>query len=323
MAYPLARMETTQEFGSGATDGVRAKSDPASGMGYYVWLYGNYQPFGHAGKDLKAAIGTPIYAIDDGTVLYAGWAEDLPGSGPIRKWLFYYNFGGILTVIQHSWGISAIAHQSSNDEVTVGQRVKAGQLIGKSGNTKTRTTTVEPHVHIEALVYMDYRTDVSNGIVYGRVDPTPYFGGIAAMGESITPIEQEWSDMATREEVKQAAYEGCLDALNWAIDTDDGKKLSVFGMVGAVLPRLNRLPKDVVNEPFPWYGFDGKRPANGRTTTTLAINGGFADAIATAISQAKAPQVDVQALAAALAPHLTTAQAKEFLVALGNALPKE
>ena len=194
MANPLARMETSQEFGSGATDGIRASPDRNSGMGYYVWLYGNYQPFGHAGKDLKADIGTPIYAIDDGTVLYAGWAEDLPGSGPVRQWLFYYNFGGILTVIQHSWGISAIAHQSSNDEVSAGQGVRAGQLIGKSGNTKTRTETVEPHVHIEALVYMDYRTDVSRGIVYGRVDPTPYFGmrpGLAAMAGDITPITQE------------------------------------------------------------------------------------------------------------------------------------
>jgi len=197
MANPLARMETSQEFGSGATDGIRANPDRNSGMGYYVWLYGNYQPFGHAGKDLKAEIGTPIYAIDDGTVLYAGWAEDLPGSGPVRQWLFYYNFGGILTVIQHSWGISAIAHQSSNDEIEVGQRVKAGQLIGKSGNTKTRTETVEPHVHIEALVYMDYRTDVSRGIVYGRVDPTPYFGyqGIAAQAGTITPLAVEEDDM--------------------------------------------------------------------------------------------------------------------------------
>jgi len=186
MAYPLAVCETSQNFGDGATAGVAPSWTPGT-MGWYVRQYGNYQPNGHAGKDLKAKIGTPIYAIADGTVLYAGWCEDLPGSGNVRQWLLYYNFGGIVTVIQHDGWISVTAHQSSNDEVQVGQRVKAGQLIGKSGNTKTRTTYVEPHVHIEALVYMDYRTDVARGIIYGRVDPTPYFGSIAPQGGTTTP----------------------------------------------------------------------------------------------------------------------------------------
>jgi hypothetical protein len=178
--------ETSQNFGDGATAGVAASTNPNSGMGYYVHLYGNYQPYGHAGMDIACPVGTPIYAPADGTVLYSGWTEDLPGSGEIRKWLFYYNFGGILTVIQHDGWISAIAHQSDNDVVSVGMHVKEGQLIGKSGDTKTRTTKVAPHVHAEALVYMDYRTDVRNGIIYGRVDPQQFFGGLAAAG-TITP----------------------------------------------------------------------------------------------------------------------------------------
>lgn len=182
----------SQQFGEGATQGVVANSDPNSGMGYYVWLYGNYQPFGHAGKDIACPIGTPIRAIADGTVLYAGWTEDLPGTGNIRKWLFYYNFGGIITVIQHDGWISAIAHQSTNDAVKAGDRVKEGQLIGLSGNTKTRTTYVAPHVHTEALVYLDYRTDARNGIVYGRVDPTQFFGSAAIAPQgTITPTAEE------------------------------------------------------------------------------------------------------------------------------------
>ena len=197
--------ETSQEFGSGATQGVVSNPDPKSGMGYYVWLYGNYQPFGHAGMDIAAPIGTPIYAPADGTVLFTGWSEDLPGSGPIRKWLFYHNFGGILTVIQHNGWISAIAHQSSNDAVYAGMQVKEGQLIGKSGNTKTRTTYVAPHVHVEALVHLDYRTDVRNGIIYGRVDPTPYFGTIASQG-TIKPSEDEEVTDAQMQEIKDFVY---------------------------------------------------------------------------------------------------------------------
>lgn len=183
-----AEFETSQEFGEGATAGIVGNPDPKSGMAYYVWLYGNYQEYGHAGKDIACPIGTRIHAPADGTVLYAGWAEDLPGSGPVRKWLLYYNFGGIVTVIQHAGWISVIAHQSDNDAVYAGMRVTEGQLIGKSGNSKTRTTYVAPHVHLEALVFLDYRTDVRKGIIYGRVNPDPFFGeGIAAQGTITTP----------------------------------------------------------------------------------------------------------------------------------------
>jgi murein DD-endopeptidase MepM/ murein hydrolase activator NlpD len=172
-------------------------------MGYYVYLYGNYQPYGHAGMDIACPVGTPIYAPADGTVLYAGWVEDLPGTGPVRKWLLYYNFGGIVTVTQHNGWISVIAHQSDNNAVHAGMKVKEGQLIGKSGNTKTRTTTVAAHVHIEALVYMDYHTDVRNGVVYGRVDPTPYFGAIAAQG---TTKKKDGFELAEVTEVVDAIF---------------------------------------------------------------------------------------------------------------------
>jgi hypothetical protein len=187
-----------------ATAGVTGSTVPGT-VGYYVRLYGNYQPYGHAGMDIACPIGTEIYAPADGTVLYAGWCEDLPGGGDVRKWLLYYNFGGIVTVIQHDGWISVIAHQSDNDMVNVGQQVKEGQLIGLSGNTKTRNSSVAAHVHIEALVYMDYRTRVNEGIIYGRVDPTPYFGGgIAAQG-TITPQEDEVTP-AQMQEIKDFVF---------------------------------------------------------------------------------------------------------------------
>jgi murein DD-endopeptidase MepM/ murein hydrolase activator NlpD len=194
-----ANFEVSQAFGGGATAGVVANPNQNSGMGYYVWLYGNYQPYGHAGMDIACPIGTPIYAPADGEVLYAGWTEDLPGSGSVRKWLLYYNFGGIVTVIQHDGWISVIAHQSTNDAVYAGMKVKEGQFIGKTGNTKTRTTYVAAHVHIEALVYMDYRTDVSKGIVYGRVNPEPFFGAIAAQGSTTERLFQHMTPEEEKE----------------------------------------------------------------------------------------------------------------------------
>ena len=176
---PVAEeFEVSQEFGSGATAGIVGNLNaPQDTMEYYVGLYGNYQPLGHAGMDIACPVGTPIYAPADGIVLYAGWVEDLaPGYGSVRKWLLLYNFGGIVTVIQHNGWVSVIAHQSDNDAVHAGMGIKEGQLIGYSGNTKTRTTKVAPHVHIEALVYLDYRNDPAHGIIYGRVDPRPFFG---------------------------------------------------------------------------------------------------------------------------------------------------
>lgn len=198
---PVAsQFKDSQQFGDGATAGIVGNINASRDtMEYYVGLYGNYQPYGHAGLDIACPIGTPIYAPADGTVLYAGWTEDLPGNGPIRKWLMYYNFGGIVTVTQHNGWKSVIAHQSDNNAVRPGMKVKEGQLIGKSGNTKTRTTYVAAHVHVEALVFDDYRTDVSKGIVYGRVNPQPFFGGIAAQG---TTTERLFQHMTPEQEAR-------------------------------------------------------------------------------------------------------------------------
>jgi murein DD-endopeptidase MepM/ murein hydrolase activator NlpD len=167
----------SQYFASMATQGVVGNINaPNDTVEYWVGRYGNYQPFGHAGMDFSCPIGTPIHAMADGVVLYAGWGYDLPGAGPVRKWLFYKDFPGILTVIQHDGWISAYAHQSNNDAVSVGQQIRAGQQIGLSGDTGG----VDPHLHVEALVDLSYTT--GDGLIYGRTDPSQFFGGLAAMG---------------------------------------------------------------------------------------------------------------------------------------------
>ena len=96
-------------------------------------------PFGprggrlHAGIDLAAPIGTPIYAASSGTVLAAG-----PASG-FGRWVKLAHAGGITTVYGHleSW------------TVTVGQAVQTGQLIAYSGNTGRSTG---PHLHFETRI---------------------------------------------------------------------------------------------------------------------------------------------------------------------------
>ncbi|MDQ0854769.1 murein DD-endopeptidase MepM/ murein hydrolase activator NlpD [Arthrobacter sp. V4I6] len=179
---------TTQGFASMPTAGVRGNLNaPHTTPEYYVGLYGNYQPYGHAGEDHGAPVGTPIHAMRSGTVLYAGWGYNLPGTGPIRKWLFYAGMPGKLTVIQHPGWIGAYAHQSEI-RVTAGQDVTEGEVIGLTGDTGG----VAPHLHVEALVDLGYRT--GGGLIYGRADPAKYYGsttpGLGAQGDT-TPQEDE------------------------------------------------------------------------------------------------------------------------------------
>ncbi|WRS30195.1 M23 family metallopeptidase [Actinomycetaceae bacterium MB13-C1-2] len=90
----------------------------------------------HQGDDYAAPFGTPIHAVADGTVSFAGPRETY----------------GYLTIIDHidtdgtmiqSWYL----HQAEGTQlVTVGQKVEAGEQIGSVGSTGNSTG---PHLHLE------------------------------------------------------------------------------------------------------------------------------------------------------------------------------
>jgi murein DD-endopeptidase MepM/ murein hydrolase activator NlpD len=84
----------------------------------------------HAGVDFSAPIGTQIYAASNGTVLAAG-----PVTG-FGQWVKIRHPGNVITVYGHITGWT----------VTVGQAVRAGQLIAHSGNEGRSTG---PHLHFE------------------------------------------------------------------------------------------------------------------------------------------------------------------------------
>lgn len=175
--------EISQPFGSMKTQGVAASNIPDT-VGWYVKQYGNYQPYGHAGCDIACPEGTPVHAIAAGTVLWADWGTNLPGdetnAGYRRRWYLYKSFPGIVTVIQHAGWIGVYAHLSAA-HMNAGDTVTEAQQIGLSGGTGG----VSPHLHVEALVDLNYTT--GGGLIYGRTDPEPYFAytGIAPQG-SIT-----------------------------------------------------------------------------------------------------------------------------------------
>jgi murein DD-endopeptidase MepM/ murein hydrolase activator NlpD len=87
----------------------------------------------HTGWDQRAPVGTPVYAIASGEVVYADRLD-------IR---------GNYVLLHHGWGIySGYAHFSQLG-VQVGQRVEAGQFIGLSGNTGRSSG---PHLHWEIAI---------------------------------------------------------------------------------------------------------------------------------------------------------------------------
>lgn len=219
-----AKFPISQLFAGLATRGVMGRPN-GSEVEYLVWLYGDYQPYGHAGVDIACPVGTPVRAMRSGTVVYAGWGEDLPGddswgsSGYFRRWGMYKNFPGIVTVIKAD-GVSEFdiyGHQSDNEAVHVGMHVGEGQNIGLSGDTKTRTSKVGPHLHVVTVADpVNYSTDWPR-IIFGCVDPTPYFGstGLVLQGaitNAATTQAQE-DDMFTDQD------RGVLNAANINADT--------------------------------------------------------------------------------------------------------
>ncbi|MEQ4302872.1 M23 family metallopeptidase [Plantactinospora sp. B6F1] len=99
----------------------------------------------HAGIDLAMPAETPIRAAGAGTVVDAGWA---------------FAGYGISVVVDHGDGwLTHYAHQSRT-VVSVGQRVKPGQVIGYEGSTGDSTG---PHLHFE----------VHDGL-WNQVDPAPW-----------------------------------------------------------------------------------------------------------------------------------------------------
>ncbi len=87
----------------------------------------------HTGLDIAASTGTPISATASGTVTYAG----VKGA--------YGNF----IVISHENGVQTYYAHCSSINVSVGQKVNQGDMIGRVGSTGNSTG---PHLHLEVRV---------------------------------------------------------------------------------------------------------------------------------------------------------------------------
>ena len=92
--------------------------------------YGSRGSHRHSGVDIKTKANDGILAAFDGVVTQ---------SGP------YFGYGNYI-VIQHAFGFSTCYSHQSKNFVKTGQKVKAGEVIGLTGQTGRATC---PHLHFE------------------------------------------------------------------------------------------------------------------------------------------------------------------------------
>ncbi|MBN2257899.1 MAG: peptidoglycan DD-metalloendopeptidase family protein [Anaerolineaceae bacterium] len=131
---------------TGKNGAVATLSGPGacSVMGYvligtntFIWpagnrsISGNDYWEGHQGIDISAGLGAPIYAADNGTVVYAGWNP---------------NGYGNTVMIDHGTGYSTLYAHLSAVNVACAVGVAQGQVIGYGGSTGNSTG---PHLHFE------------------------------------------------------------------------------------------------------------------------------------------------------------------------------
>jgi len=108
-----------------------------------TWISGyNYTPGIHEAIDIGGSIGTPLYAADDGVVVYSGWND----------WGYGYTM-----VLDHGNGWQTLYAHLSQINLGCGASAAQGQVIGAMGCTGNCTG---PHLHFEM------RSDA-----WGRVNP--------------------------------------------------------------------------------------------------------------------------------------------------------
>jgi murein DD-endopeptidase MepM/ murein hydrolase activator NlpD len=140
---------TTVPAGGGSSSPV-----PGAVIGAHFGQYGLWSRY-HTGLDFRAGYGTPIKAVADGVVLFAGNSGDWAGNH---------------VAVRHAGGVTTMSSHMSSMAVSAGQPVKAGQVIGYVGQTGR---AFGPHLHFEL-----YPTGVRYGDVYRAVNPVPWLRSI-------------------------------------------------------------------------------------------------------------------------------------------------
>ncbi|MEM9733757.1 MAG: peptidoglycan DD-metalloendopeptidase family protein [Pseudomonadota bacterium] len=127
---PVEKPKATEQVAKAGKVSKNAFRWPAEGR--LVGKFGDKIPGGvNDGIDISLPMGTPIKAVESGTVIYSGSELE--------------DFGKLILLSHEGGWVSAYAHASAA-MVRRGQKVKRGQVIAKSGKTGNATT---PKLHFE------------------------------------------------------------------------------------------------------------------------------------------------------------------------------
>ncbi len=98
----------------------------------------------HMGIDIPAAVGTDIYAVQDGEVILSQW---------------HSSYGNYM-IVDHGGGISTLYAHCSKLLKKVGDKVEQGDHIAEMGSTGQSTGS---HLHIEVRVDGKHQDPIANG----------------------------------------------------------------------------------------------------------------------------------------------------------------
>lgn len=111
------------------------------------------------------------------------------------------------------------------------------------------------------LTYLGWSEDIS-GVRVVQVF------SVQSQAETIKPVQEDIFMALTEDEQRRIL--AASDRINGVVTDPKAEVLTT--------KHIPAIASAVLFSELPWYGFDGKRPADGRTTTTLALNTGYADA---------------------------------------------
>lgn len=133
---------------------------------------GGYSGKGHNGIDLRATVGTPIFAAERGTVRAVGDTDTACRRASYGRWILIDHENNLTTLVAH---LSLV-------KVRPGEAVNRGELIGYSGRTGYATG---PHLHFSVFAREAVSVGQLKSRVCGRIMVLP----IAPFGGYLNPLD--------------------------------------------------------------------------------------------------------------------------------------
>jgi murein DD-endopeptidase MepM/ murein hydrolase activator NlpD len=184
----------TKKLSNGKKTKVSGWVDPLKsitiGSGYGNRVL-NGEPDFHRGIDLSTPVGTPVFSVLPGKVVYVG---DSTG------------YGQVVIISHQDKGISTLYGHVSSINTSAGATVSAGDIIAKSGNIGKSTG---PHLHLEIRKVVATNKDSYFAINKdGDEDPESYlsFNSASPDVKTVTPAETEANKIEIKNYLKGKGF---------------------------------------------------------------------------------------------------------------------